>query len=76
MLVMSVLVGSFALLITAHVALVLGLLGQEGLWRALIALVVPPMAPWWGLRRGLLGRSALWLGALCIYGGALLAALR
>jgi hypothetical protein len=76
MLVMTLLVGFFALLGTAHVALVLGLSGRMGAWRALAALVVMPLAPFWGLRQGLLVRTSIWLVALVLYAGALLASLR
>lgn len=74
MLVMILLVAAFALLGTAHVALVLGLVGPGG-WRALVALVVFPLAPVWGMKHGLFVRSWIWLGALVLYGGTLLAAM-
>ena len=45
MLVLSVLVVSFALWVTVHVAVVTGLFARGGPWRALVALLVPPMAP-------------------------------
>jgi hypothetical protein len=76
MLVMILLLASFALLATAHVALVVGLSGPAGGWRALAALVAVPLAPFWGLKYGLFVRSWLWLGALVFYVGALLAGLR
>jgi hypothetical protein len=75
MLVMILLVASFALLATAHAALVLGLAGTAGGWRALVALVAVPLAPAWGLKYGLLVRTWIWLGALVVYLGALLASL-
>ena len=59
------LVGAFALLFTAHVTLVVGLAARPPRWRALVALIAAPLAPWWGLRLGLRGRAAAWLvGAL------------
>ena len=51
---------AFAFVVTAHVTLVVGLAARPPRWRALVALVVPPLAPWWGwtvLRR----RSVLWV---------------
>jgi hypothetical protein len=75
MLVMIMLVASFALLATAHVALVLGLVGPAGGWRALMALVAVPLAPLWGLKNGLFVRTWIWLGALVVYVGTLLASL-
>ncbi|MBN1612133.1 MAG: hypothetical protein JW940_36210 [Polyangiaceae bacterium] len=75
MLVMILLVASFALVATAHVALVLGLAVRAGVWRALAALVAVPLAPLWGQKYGLFVRTWIWLGALVLYGGALLASL-
>ena len=41
------LVLAFATLVTVHVAIVLGLAWRYPRWRALAALVVPPLAPYW-----------------------------
>jgi hypothetical protein len=66
-LVAGALLLAFALVVTAHVTLVVGLAARRPRWRALVALVVPPLAPWWGwsvLRR----RSVLWLASAAAYG--------
>jgi hypothetical protein len=64
---MSVLVGSFALLITAHVAIVAGLVLRPQRWRAAIALLFPPIAPYWGMHERMHGRTIVWLLALSVY---------
>jgi hypothetical protein len=61
------LTGSFALLVTVHVALVFGLIAKRPRWWAPIALVVPPLAPYLGFRSALRVRSTLWLVALALY---------
>jgi hypothetical protein len=68
--VMLTIAGSFAVLVTVHVALAYGLLVRRPWWRGPLALVVPPLAPWWGLEEGMRVRSALWLTAVCVYGVA------
>lgn len=64
---MVALVGSFALLVTVHLALAAGLLVRAPRWRAAIALLVPPLAPYWGMQERMRIRTALWLGALAVY---------
>ena len=76
MLLMSLLVGSFGLLITTHVALTAGLVGRRPWWQVLLALLVPPLAPVWGVRHRLVWRTVLWLVSLLTYTSALLASLR
>ena len=61
------LVGSFALLVTAHLMLVAGLAARPPRWRAIVALIALPLAPWWGLRVGLRRRTAVWLAAALAY---------
>lgn len=65
-LVAAALVLAFALAVTAHVTLVVGLAGRAPRWRALVALVLPPLAPYWGWS-GLRRRAVLWLGAAAAY---------
>jgi hypothetical protein len=65
--VMAVLVVAFATLLTAHVALVFGLASRPPRWRAAAAALVAPLAPFWGLRAGMPGRSALWLASAVVY---------
>jgi hypothetical protein len=69
------LVLAFALLVTAHVTLLVGLAGRAPRWRALVALIVPPLAPYWGWRP-LRIRSVAWLAGALMYGVLLLVAQR
>jgi hypothetical protein len=65
-LVAGALVVAFAAVVTTHVTLVAGLAARPPRWRALVALVVPPLAPyggWTALRR----RSILWLAGAIAY---------
>lgn len=66
-LVLGALVGAFAALSTAHVTLAIGLAGQTPRWRALVALVVPPLAPFWGWAAGMRARASLWVAAVVVY---------
>jgi hypothetical protein len=61
----------FASLVTVHVAIVFGLAFREPKWRALVALVVPPIAPYWALRGGMRVRAGIWMGSVLLYGLAL-----
>ncbi|HLK40846.1 MAG TPA: hypothetical protein VKU41_29030 [Polyangiaceae bacterium] len=60
----------FAALLTlalAHLALAVGLV-RRGAWgRGLLALALPPLAPWWGWQAGMRRRSAAWGVALAVY---------
>ena len=69
--VLSLLVAAFATLVTAHVTLVLGLLRRQPRWHAPLALVVPPLAPWWGWSKGMRARTIAWVAALVVYAVAL-----
>jgi hypothetical protein len=61
------LVVAFATLVTAHLSLAARLARTPPWWRALVALFVPPLAPYWGLREGLRIRSAIWIAAAVAY---------
>lgn len=65
--VLAALVLSFATLVTAHVALAFGLALERPRWKGPLALVVPPLAPYWGMEAGMKKRAALWVGAVCVY---------
>jgi hypothetical protein len=62
------LVVAFASLLTAHVALVAGLAVRSPWWRAPIAAVVLPLAPYWGGRAGMHARSVVWVVSALAYG--------
>jgi hypothetical protein len=64
---LAVLLVSFATLATAHVAIAAGLARRVPRWRALVVLVVVPLAPWWGLRERMRVRAAVWIGAAVAY---------
>jgi hypothetical protein len=64
---------AFAALVTAHVRLLFGLLVVEPRLRALWALLVPPLAPFWG-REQLRGWAMAWGIALVTYALSLLLA--
>jgi hypothetical protein len=61
------LTGAFAVLVTTHVVLVVSLLLRKPHWRGLLALLLPPLAPYWGMEERMRFRAALWVGALVIY---------
>jgi hypothetical protein len=67
------LIGSFAALLTTHVAIIATLLRRPPRWRGLIALLPPvaPLAVYWALRERMYVRSALWLLGFVIYVTAL-----
>jgi hypothetical protein len=58
---------AFGLFVTAHVALSAALFWRKPRWRGLLALIFPPLAPFWGWSAGLRVWSALWLLALLVY---------
>jgi hypothetical protein len=61
------LIASFAVLITVHVALAVGLALRRPLWRGGVAFILAPLAPWWGLEAGMKKRAATWMIALIVY---------
>jgi hypothetical protein len=61
------LVLAFAALVTAHLTLVAGLAGRKPRWRALVALLVLPLAPAWGRREGFHVRTVIWAVSAVAY---------
>jgi hypothetical protein len=53
--------------VATDVALVVGLARKGPWWRALAALAVPPLAPWWGWSAGMRRRAIAWGAALGLY---------
>ena len=51
----------------AHVALLSTLFARVPRYRGLVALAVPPLAPYWGWRVELRTRVYVWLGSLAVY---------
>jgi hypothetical protein len=66
-LVMVSIVVSFALFVTAHVALIFGLLTRRPAWQALLAVLLFPLAAYYGHRERLRVRTALWVAAAFAY---------
>jgi carbon starvation protein CstA len=54
------LVFAFAVFVTAHLTLVAGLAMRPRPWRALVALFVIPLAPFWGYRDRMRARAVFW----------------
>ena len=54
-------------LVAAHVAIVVAL-ARAGAWsRAALALVIPPLAPWWAWERGWRPRAIAWAAGIALY---------
>ena len=62
---------AFAYLVTVHVSIVFGLARRHPRWRALVGLVVVPVAPWFAWQEHMRKRAVLWLLGAAIYGVAL-----
>ena len=67
-------VASFAAHVTAHVALAVGLLLRKPRARGVVALLLPPLALYFGIREKMWARSILWTAALVAYLAARVAA--
>lgn len=65
---------SLGALAASHVALVAGLFDRGPRARAVLALLVPPLAPLWGLREKLGLRTGIWVGAFALHVVCLIAA--
>jgi hypothetical protein len=71
----ALLVGALAGEIAAHVALIAGLVARRPRWRGLLAILIPPLAPYWGWSAGMHRRVYAWCAALALYAlGVILAA--
>lgn len=53
--------------VVAHVTLVIGLLRRDPWWHGLLALFVPPLAPYWGYEARFRKRVTLWVVTLALY---------
>jgi hypothetical protein len=73
MLVVGAVVLAFAFLVTAHLAIAVGLVAKTPRWRALVALVVAPLAPYWAWREHMRVRAVIWAAGLVLYVVALIA---
>lgn len=70
----ALLSAAFGLLVTAHVRLVIGLFARGFPFRALLALLVPPLAPYWGNENGMRTWSALWVTSGVLYATSVMVA--
>ncbi len=61
------LVVALAAWLGAHSALIVGLFRRHLRTRAVLALLVPPLAPYWGWDSGMRKRPLLWVSALAAY---------
>ncbi len=50
-----------------HVAIAVGLAQQRAFLRAALALVLPPLAPWWAWQAGMRFRTYAWAATLALY---------
>jgi len=64
---LALLAGGFGVLACAHVVLLIGLCFRRPRWRPLAALVVPPLAAYFGFTEGRRVWSVLWLVGLSSY---------
>jgi hypothetical protein len=62
-----------AAFVAAHGILIAGLARRRAWRRAVVALVVPPLAPWWGWGAGLRLPTIVWCAALALYAAGALA---
>jgi hypothetical protein len=72
--VLATIVVSFAVWVTAHCALAAGLALRTPRARGLLAFLVPPLAPYFGLREKMAARGITWIIAAVVYVGARVAA--
>ncbi len=74
MIVVAAVIVAFAALVTAHVLIVGGLARRKPRARALVALVVFPLAPVWAMKERMRVRAVAWLLFAALYVGARVAA--
>jgi hypothetical protein len=58
---------AFAWVVTAHAAIVFGLVKKEPRWRAAVAFVVAPLAPVFAWREHMRVRTGLWIFGVVLY---------
>lgn len=65
--VFGVVVVAFAAAVTFHATLAIGLAYRVPPARGLVALLVPPLAPCWGLGERMRLRSVGWIASVAVY---------
>ncbi len=73
--ILALLLIAFSTLVTTHLALSVLLFLRSPWWHGLLALVIPPLAPYYGYESGLKIGAGIWIGAVFFYAVALIAAL-
>jgi hypothetical protein len=58
----------FATFATIHAVLVAGLAARPRRWRAAIALLAVPLAPYWGFKEGMRRLATAWIASGVAYG--------
>lgn len=74
--IVALLVVAFAFVVTMHVAIAFGLAKRKPRWRALVAFVVPPLAPYWAWQENMRMRMGCWVGGMVVYLATLVLASR
>lgn len=72
--VTAALLGSFAALLTVHIASVFGIAKKKAYAHAAGAFVLPPLAPFFAFSRGMHVRAIMWCVFALVYVAALLMA--
>jgi hypothetical protein len=67
LMLLALVAGAFGMSATAHLVLVVRALREGPAWRGLVALLVPPLAAYWGYRSRSRAWSGVWLGSLVVY---------
>lgn len=62
---------AFAVLVTAQLAILAGLVRRKLLWKALAGLILPPLAVYWAWAEGMRGRATAFVVGAILYGIAL-----
>jgi hypothetical protein len=65
---------ALGVLLASHLMIAARLLRVRPRWRAPVALLVPPLAPYWAWREGMLRLVWAWVAGLAVYAAAVFAA--
>jgi hypothetical protein len=61
------LLAAFATFVTVHLTIVFGLARRAPRWKAIPALAIVPLAPYWGAQAGMWGRAVVWVVSAVAY---------
>ncbi|HVH44520.1 MAG TPA: hypothetical protein VM925_19335 [Labilithrix sp.] len=65
--IVALLIIAFAFVVTMHVVITFGLAKRKPRWRALVAFLFPPAAPFWGWKEHMRKRVGLWAVGVVVY---------